>query len=140
MQVCILYAGKTRESEKLKAVSEALARGIAGNGHIADVVNMRSEDRRLTIYDYIVIGTEPVSFFSASIPGDIAKYLAGSGTVSGKRCMAFVSGSGMRKNRTLLNLMKTMESEGMILKFSEVINKPDEAQAVGKRLNVERNY
>ena len=121
MQVCILYAGKTRESDKLKAISEALA-------------------KRLTIYDYIVIGTEPVSFFSASIPGDIAKYLAGSGTVSGKRCMAFVSGSGMRKNRTLLNLMKTMESEGMILKFSEVINKPDEAQAVGKRLNVERNY
>ena len=140
MQVCILYAGKTRESDKLKAISEALARGISANGHIADVVNMRTEDKRLTIYDYIVIGTEPVSFFSASVPGDVAKYLAEAGTVSGKRCMAFVSGSGLRKGRTLLNLMKTMEGEGMILKLSEVIKNPGEAQAVGKRLNVERNY
>ena len=140
MQVCILYAGKTRESDKLKAISEALAKGIAGNGHIADVVNMRSEDKRLTIYDYVIIGTEPVSFFSASIPEDIRKYLAEAGTVSGKRCMAFVSGSGLRKGKTLLNLMKAMEGEAMILKLSEVIKNPGEAQAIGKRLNVERNF
>ena len=139
MQVCILYAGKSRESDRLKAVSEALARGLAGNGHIADVVNMRTEEKRLTIYDYVIIGTEPVSFFSASVPGEISKFLAEAGTVSGKRCMAFVSGSGLRKNKTLLNLMKAMEGEGMILKLSEVIKNPDEAQAIGKRLNVERN-
>lgn len=139
MQVCILYAGKSRESDRLKSVSEALARGLAGNGHIADVVNMRTEEKRLTIYDYVIIGTEPVSFFSASVPGEIAKFLAEAGTVSGKRCMAFVSGSGLRKNKTLLNLMKAMEGEGMILKLSEVIKNPDEAQAIGKRLNVERN-
>ena len=53
--------------------------------------------------------------------------------------MAFVTGSGLRKNKTLLNLMKAMEGEGMILKLSEVIKNPDEAQAIGKRLNVERN-
>ncbi len=139
MQVCILYAGKSRESDRLKSVSEALARGLAGNGHIADVVNMRTEEKRLTIYDYVIIGTEPVSFFSASVPGEISKFLAEAGTVSGKRCMAFVSGSGLRKNKTLLNLMKAMEGEGMILKLSEVIKNPDEAQAIGKRLNVERN-
>ena len=52
--------------------------------------------------------------------------------------MAFISG-GLRKGRTLQNLMKIMESEGMILKLSEVISKPDEATAIGKRLNVERN-
>ena len=140
MQVCILYAGKSRESDRLKAVSEALARGLAGNGHIADVVNMRTEEKRLTIYDYVIIGTEPVSFFSASVPGEIAKVLAAAGAVSGKRCMAFVTGSGLRKNKTLLNLMKAMEGEGMILKLSEVIKNPGEAQAIGKRLNVERNF
>ena len=35
--------------------------------------------------------------------------------------------------------MKAMEREGMILKLSEIIRKPDEAMAIGKRLNVERN-
>ncbi len=139
MQVCVLYAGKVRDNDKLKAISEALARGIAGNGHTVDVINMYTEEKRLTVYDYVIIGSEPVSFFSASLPAVIKKYLAQAGTVSGKRSMAFISG-GLRKNKTLLNLMKLMESEGMYLKLSEVINKPEEAQAVGKRLNVERNY
>lgn len=36
--------------------------------------------------------------------------------------------------------MKVMEGEGMYLKLSEIIKKPDIAFALGKRLNVERNF
>ena len=138
MQVCILYAGRNREDSKLKTISDSLAHGIASQGHQVDVVNIYDGETRLTPYDYVVIGSEPVSFFSAAVPANIQKFLAQAGTVSGKRCFAFITG-GLRKNRTLLNLMKVMEGEGMILKLSEVITKPDMATAIGKRLNVERN-
>ena len=46
---------------------------------------------------------------------------------------------GKTPGKALLNLMKAMEGEGMILKLSEIIKKPEEAMAIGKRLNVERN-
>lgn len=138
MLVCVLYAGRTREGGKLKAIADSLAHGIASQGHQVDVVNIYDGETRLTPYDYVIIGSEPVSFFSAAVPANIQKFLAQAGTVSGKRCLAFISG-GLRKNKTLLNLMKTMEGEGMILKLSEVITKPEVAQAIGKRLNVERN-
>ena len=139
MQVCILYAGRNREDSKLKTISDSLAHGIASQGHQVDVVNIYNGEIRLTPYDYVVIGSEPVSFFSAKIPESVSLFLSQAGTVTGKRCMAFISG-GLRKGKTLQNLMKAMEGEGMILKLSEVIKKPDEAMAIGKRLNVERNY
>ncbi len=138
MQVCIVSAGKSRESSHLTELCKAMAKGIESQGHRVDVVSIYDGDTRLTIYDYVVIGSEPVSFFSAKVPELLSRFLEQAGTVSGKRCMAFVTG-GLRKNRTLLNLMKKMESEGMILKFSEVIQKPDAAAAVGRHLNVERN-
>ena len=54
-------------------------------------------------------------------------------------CFAFVVKGGLRSQKTLSLLMKAMEGEGMYLKFSDVLKKPDVAYALGKRLNVERN-
>ena len=138
MQVCVLYAAKTREGGKLADIAKAMAKGIESQGHRVDVVNMYEEGIRLTVYDYVVIGSEPVSFFSAKVPQIISKFLENAGTVAGKRCLAFITG-GLRKGGTLQSLMRTMEHEGMYLKLSEVITKSDEALAIGKRLNVERN-
>ena len=140
MQVCIVYLSKGKDSPRLRSISEGLRKGLEGQVHNVDILNIADSDgTRLTIYDYVIIGTEPVSFFSAGVSPSLRKFLENAGMVSGKRCMAFVSG-GLRKNRLLLNLMKEMESQGMILKLSEIIRKEDEALAIGKRLNVERNY
>ena len=139
MQVCVVFAAANRNGgDRLKSIAESFAKGLEMQGHQADVINAYDGDIRLTRYDYVVIGTEPVSFFSAKIPESVSLFLSQVGTVTGKRCMAFISG-GLRKGKTLQNLMKAMEGEGMILKLSEVIKKPDEAMAIGKRLNVERN-
>ncbi len=138
MQVCVLYAAKSRDGGKLADIAKAMAKGIESQGHRVDVINMYEEGVRLTVYDYVVIGSEPVSFFSAKVPAVISKFLENAGTVSGKRCLAFITG-GLRKGGALQTLMRAMEHEGMYLKLSEVIKKSDEALAIGKRLNVERN-
>ena len=75
MLVCVLYAGRTREGGKLKAIADSLAHGIASQGHQVDVVNIYDGETRLTPYDYVVIGSEPVSFFSAAVPANIQKFL-----------------------------------------------------------------
>lgn len=138
MFVCIVIAGRDRSGGKLKALAEGLSQGLQAQGHTVDIVNIYSEQPRLTMYDYVIVGSEPVSALSATIPDGLKKYLSGAGAVSGKRCFAFISGC-LRKGKTLHNLMRIMESEGMMLKSSEVITKKDEAIAIGKRLRVERN-
>lgn len=141
MQVCVVYCPKGREDRKLDEVAKSFAKGIESQGHSCDVINIRTDgDRKLTFYDYIIFGTSATTTFGGRIPEEVAKYLARAGQVSGKRCLAFVTGGGLRKGKTLSSLMKAMEGEGMYLKYSEVVDKPGMALALGKRLNVERNF
>ena len=111
MQVGIVYAGADRNGAKLKAIAEAFAKGLEAQGHQADIISAYEEGTRLTLYDYVIVGAEPVSFFSAKIPESISKFLAQAGTVSGKRCLAFIP-SCLRKGKTLQNLMKKQPRHG----------------------------
>ena len=61
MQVCVLYAAKTREGGKLADIAKAMAKGIESQGHRVDVVNMYEEGIRLTVYDYVSLRSYPSS-------------------------------------------------------------------------------
>lgn len=140
MQVCCVYAGKDRDDRNLADICRNFAKGLESQGHNVDIVNINTDsDTKLSFYDYIIVGTVAKTAFGGSIPESLVKYLARAGQVSGKRCLAFVTKAGLRSQKTLSLLMKAMEGEGMYLKYSEVIKKPDAALALGKRLNVERN-
>jgi len=141
MQICIVYAGKDREDRNLKAISEALARGISSQGHNVDIFNMNVDtDKKLSFYDYVLVGTTATTFWGGRIPDSVRTFLSRAGQVSGKRSFAFVDNKSIRKMKTLSTLMKVMEGEGMYLKLSDVIKSTGYAEALGKRIHVERNY
>jgi menaquinone-dependent protoporphyrinogen IX oxidase len=132
-----LYAPATKENGKIKEIAKALCEGIASQGHIVDVFDMTLETGKIvSYYDYLVIGTEATTFFGGKIPTSVSSFLKGAGSISGKRCLAFITKGGVRSMKTLQNLMRTMESEGMYLKKSELISKTDYARAVGKHLKI----
>lgn len=140
MQVCCVYAGKGREDRSPEAYCKEFARGLEGQGHSVDIFNMYTDsDRKLSYYDYIIVGTVATTAFGGKIPDIVKTFLSRAGQVSGKRCLAFVTKGGLRSQKTLSLLMKVMEGEGMYLKYSDILKKPDSALALGKRLNVERN-
>ncbi|WP_320129277.1 hypothetical protein [uncultured Sphaerochaeta sp.] len=137
MKVCVLYASSNKDSKNLKDISNALSEGIASQGHIVDVFDMNLEAGKIvSYYDYLVVGTETTTFFGGKIPSIVSSFLKGAGSISGKRCLAFVTKGGLRSMKTLQTLMKVMEKEGMYLKKSELIAKIDYAKAVGKHLKV----
>jgi len=85
-----------------------------------------------------VIGVQKSGFFTKKAPDGLSLFLKNAGTVSGKRCYAFTLKQGMSSGRFLLSIMKTMESEGMYLKKSDVFSNSAEAGAVGNRLHIDR--
>jgi menaquinone-dependent protoporphyrinogen IX oxidase len=138
MKVCILYAGASNDTTKIKAISNALSEGIAAQGYQADVFDMALETGKIvSFYDYLVVGTEAIGAMGGKIPATVSSFLKAAGSISGKRCLAFVSKGGVRSMKTLQALMHVMESEGMYLKKSEIITKPDYAKAVGKHLSLQ---
>ncbi len=140
MKVCIVVAPKAGESAKLNEIAKGFSDGFSQLGHSVDVINAKIDsDKRLTLYEYIIVLSEPLSAFSGKTPEYIRSFLAGSGAVSGKRCSAFIFG-GIRKNKALQSLMRTIEGEGIILKSGDVVKSKDEARAIASHLNIERNY
>ena len=120
-------------------LARALARGIESQGHSADVFDGdRDSNAKLTGYQYIAIGSDPLSAFSGRLPERVPQFLSGAGLVSGKRAFAFVTRNTLGAGRALVRLMKSMEKEGMILKSSEVFATPQAAEETGRRLHIQR--
>ena len=59
----------TNSRDKILNITKALARGIESKGHQVDIVDGDHDvNTKLTIYQYLAIGTEPLSSFSGKIP------------------------------------------------------------------------
>ncbi len=132
MQVAIVYYYDGEDSSKLKDVCGSLSKGLERQGLGTEIIDGRKQDdKKLTIYDYMVFVTVPCSSFSSRLPSGIKRYLENAGKVSGKRTCAIVTGGFLFRNKALQNLMKVLESEGIILIAGEVITKNDVAEAYG---------
>jgi len=137
MRVAVVYFQSG--SNEVKKTAEALARGISAGDHLVELINGETDtDKRLTSYEYIVVGSTPNSFFSGKISDRISSYLKNSGMLSGKRSYAFIRKKGLASSKALKNLMMAMEKEGMMLKISDVLYSAIEAEAAGKKLHIKK--
>lgn len=131
----VFFPGKHRE--RLQAVAQSLAHGIESQGHQVDLIDVsRDRNSKLTVYQYVAVGTEQLSFFGGKIPLPITEFLKNAGMVAGKKSFAFVLKRPVGASKALSRLMKVMEAEGMFIRFSEVVGSTGEAEAVGKRLHI----
>jgi menaquinone-dependent protoporphyrinogen IX oxidase len=137
MRVAIVFFSG-RKRDLLMALSKAVARGVERQGHQVDTFDgIKDSNIRLTTYQYVVVGAEPVGSFGGKVPEGLAPFLANSGAVSGKKCYAFVSNARFGAAKSLTLLMKTMEAEGMLIKTSDILRNATEAEEIGTRLHIQ---
>ena len=138
MKVCVLYCGINANDAKLKAFASKMAEGINSNGHVSEVFDMALEVGKIvSFYDYIAVISTSTGLFSKNIPDNVLKFLRAAGSISGKRCSCYLIKKGFRKAKALQTLMKTMESEGMYLKVSDILLNENHAYTIGKHLHIE---
>jgi flavorubredoxin len=131
----VFFSGQNRDG--LMRLAQAVARGIEQQGNQVDTFEgARDSNAKLTIYQYIVVGAEPVGTLGGKIPETVKTFLSGAGAVSGKKSYAFVSRSTFGAGKSLSALMKCMEGEGMLLKTSDILRSPAEAEEIGRRLHI----
>jgi hypothetical protein len=136
MRVGIVYFENTM-NKKLTTIVENLAEGIKSQGHQVDIINGNKDiNSKLTIYNYIAIGTESINFLGGKIPPRVTSYLSNSGIIKGKRSYGFTIRNSLRTQKTLGKLMSVMEHEGMYLKKSDIISTQNEAKIIGSKLHI----
>lgn len=134
MRIAVVYFARHKR-EKMMEVSRGLARGFESAGHRVDIIDgFLDPDTRLATYEYIAMGCESLSLFTGKISGQIPVFLSNSGTLTGKRCFAFTIRQPFASLKALARLMKSMEKEGMLLKYSDILLSPGQAEVVGKNL------
>jgi len=133
MRIAVISAPSRRQSPP--DYVQALAKGMELMGHRVDIVDAWTGDgMRLPGYEYIAVVAEPASFFSAKIPEALPKILSVGSGLGGKKSAAFVKKSGLRSGKTLANVMKAMEKEGMVVNWSDILFNAPHAEAMGKRI------
>jgi len=133
MRIAVISAPTRRQTPP--DYVQALAKGMELMCHRVDVIDAWTDDgMRLPGYEYIVVVTEPASFFSAKIPETLPKILSAGSGLGGRRSAAFVKKGGLRSNRTLTNVMNAMEKEGMVVNWGDILFNAPHAEAMGKRI------
>jgi len=133
MRIAVVSALSRRKSPP--DYVQALAKGMELMGHRVDVIDAWTDNgMRLPGYEYIVVVTEPSSFFSAKVPEILPKILSAGSGLGGRKSAAFVKKSGLRSNKTLSNVMKAMEKEGMVVNWCDILFNAPHAEAMGKRI------
>ncbi|MBN2532125.1 MAG: hypothetical protein JXB88_04505 [Spirochaetales bacterium] len=136
MRVAVIFFSSDKR-ELLRNIAKGLVHGIESQGHHVDLIDGgREVGKKLTIYQYIAVGTEALGF-SGKTPENITHFLGQSGSIIGKKCFAFVIKTLFGSQKALINLMKRMEREGMYLTFSDILTSPELAEAIGKKLHIE---
>ena len=136
MWVAVVFFSSS-DSSALGSYAKEIAKGIESQGHRVEIIDaVRDQVAKLSMYQYIVIGTEQTSLFG-KIDGKIAARLPSMGALQGKKAFAFVSKKLFGEQRVLLRLMKILEKEGLLIRFSEVILSKAHAYEVGKRLRID---
>ena len=134
MRIAVINVPATRKG--IQEYVKTLASGMEAMGHKVDILDAWTEDGfRLPGYEYIAVCAEAVSGWGGKMPDVLSKFLAcGSGLV-GKKSAAFLKKtSPLFINKSLTNLMKVMEKEGMMINWSDIILSAPHAEALGKRI------
>lgn len=137
MRVAVVFFEGGNRGRTLGIV-RGLAKGIESQGQTVDIVDGDHDiNTKLSIYEYIVVGTSAVNVSGGKISDSVGRFLANAGAVAGKRSFAFAVKKGFRVAKTLAAIMHVMEKEGLYLKYSQVISSAAEAEATGERLHID---
>ncbi|MDA3850772.1 MAG: hypothetical protein PF447_05825 [Spirochaetaceae bacterium] len=134
LRVAIVYWGG--ETSQVSSVLTSLSKGVETQGHQVKILRGNKDDLHLTGYDYLLIGCSSMGLMSKSLPPSLKSDLAESGLLTGKRCFAYVINGGLRKNALMLNLMKNLEGQGLMVKNFDILTSADEAEKLAGSLHI----
>ena len=136
MRVALVHFLSPVKNSNHKGILQKLENAVINKGCQIDIFNASTDysTMRLTGYDYISIIVPSSSLFGSNLPEKFDEILDNCGNLTSKKGCALVVKSGFSSWKTCKNLMKAMEKQGVLLDYFEVVDNPDHAAYVGKKI------
>jgi len=133
MRVGIAYYADKNSS--LIDIAKSLEKALVEEGHQTETVDLLKTDASLTRFNYIIFCINTTSLFGGKIPDGFKSRIRTMGMIEGKHCACIVD-KKFGDFKTLSNMMKLLEKEGLLLCSSEIISSPDFAYFYGKKITI----
>ena len=133
MRIAIVYYAD--KNDNFINLIKGIEKGIIDQNHQTTIINLKDFNGSLTMYQHIIFGCNCTSLFGGKISDRFINKIKNSGMLSGKYCSAFVD-KKFGDSKTLSNLMKYLEKEGIIVCASQIIISRDHGYNFGKNLHV----
>ena len=136
MRVALVHFLSPVKNAKHKGILQKLENAVIKKGYQIDIFNAKTDSStmRLTGYDYISIIVPSSALFGSKLPENFDEVLDNSGNLTSKKGCALVVKSGFSSWKTCSNLMAAMEKQGVFLDYFDVVENPDHATYVGKKI------
>jgi len=127
------YADK---NSKFIDLVKGIEKAVIEKGFQAQLIDLKVTKSSLSMFNFLIIGCNTISMFGGKIPDQLRNSIKQSGNMSSKHCFAFVD-KKLGSFKTLSNLMKILEQEGIIIFSSEVLQTKDHAYKITKEIIIE---
>lgn len=134
MKIGIIYFPDKKG--KILEFSKEYERGLKERGFQVELIDGSKGEKNLLQYQFVIIGCYTASAFGGKIDLPIINFLKKSTGLLGKHCSCFVD-KRIGSFRTLSNLMKLLEKEGVIMFSSEEIKDKNVAYQIATRMSIE---
>ncbi|MBN2546055.1 MAG: hypothetical protein JXB50_09685 [Spirochaetes bacterium] len=134
MRVGIIYYAD--KNSKFIDLIKSIEKAITERGFQTQIINVKESKSSISMFNFIIIGCNNISMFGGKIPDQLKNTIKKSSGISGKHCFAFVD-KKFGSFKTLSNLMKILEHEGVIIFSSEVLMTKDHAYRTAKEIIIE---
>lgn len=136
MRVALVHFLSPVKNTNHKGILQKLENAVIKKGYQIDIFNAKTDSStmRLTGYDYISIIVPSSALFGSKLPENFDEVLDNSGNLTSKKGCALVVKSGFSSWKTCSNLMAAMEKQGVFLDYFDVVENPDHATYVGKKI------
>ena len=136
MRVALVHFLTPAKNSNHKGILQKLENAVINKSYQIDIFNAMTDysNMRLIGYDYISIIVPSSPLFGSKLPEKFDEILDNSGNLTTKKGCALVVKSGFSSWKTCKNLMSAMEKQGISLDYFDVVENPDHASYVGKKI------
>ena len=135
MRVAIIYHSSLKSDDNTKEMASNISKGLDFNGHDVTLIDAKLDDKKISMFEYLVFFSKIEGLFNVKPEKSFEQFIAGAGNIQSKRVCAIVKNK-FRGQRFLLNFMRMLEKEGVVMHSSFIVKNKEEALGFAKRLNI----
>jgi hypothetical protein len=134
MRVGIVYYSE--KNKKFGELVKEMEKALTERGFQVQIVDLKTSKASISAFNFVMIGCDTISLFGGKLSDIMKNNVKQTLGITGKHCSVFSDGK-FGSFKTLSNLMRLLEQQGLMIFSSSCLQSPAYAYKFAKEITVE---